>query len=106
MKVVEGVEQRLVAIGKELIEENSLGEFIGVAKLSRSFNAHFAESLSSLIASGGKADYFEAALHPLLADCHIYYSDVSDLPCIEIDFVEDLEKAAELATLDRFRNQR
>ena len=106
VKVVEGSEQRLVAIGKELIEENSLGEFIGVAKFSREFNSRFADSLSKLIAAGGKSDYFEAAIDPLLAESEVCYNDVSHLPCIEIDFVEDLQKAEEIAASDLFRDQR
>ena len=106
VKVIEGADERIVAIGKELIEENSLGEFIGVAKLSEAFNSQFADSLSQLIEAGGKADYFEAAIHPLLTKIELHYVDVSDLPCIEIDFVEDLDKAAELATSDLFKSQR
>ena len=106
VKVIEGADERIVAIGKELIEENSLGEFIGVAKLSEVFNSQLADSLSQLIEAGGKADYFEAAIHPLLAKIELHYVDVSDLPCIEIDFVEDLDKAAELATSDLFKSQR
>ena len=106
VKVIEGADERIVAIGKELIEENSLGEFIGVAKLSEAFNSQFADSLSQLIEAGGKADYFEAAIHPLLAKIELHFVDVSDLPCIEIDFVEDLDKAAELATSDLFKSQR
>ena len=106
VKVIEGAEERIVAIGKELIQENSLGEFIGVAKLSEAFNIQFTDSLSQLIEAGGKADYFEAAIHPLLAKIQLHYVDVSDLPCIEIDFLEDLDKAAELATSDLFKSQR
>ena len=106
VKVIEGADQRIVAIGKELIEENSLGEFIGVAKLSEAFNSQFSDSLSQLIEAGGKADYFEAAVDPLLAETEVHYVDVSDLPCIEIDFLEDLDKAAELATSDLFKDQR
>ena len=106
VKVIEGADERIVAIGKELIEENSLGEFIGVAKLSEAFNIQFTDSLSQLIEAGGKADYFEAAIHPLLAKIQLHYVDVSDLPCIEIDFLEDLDKAAELATSDLFKSQR
>ena len=106
VKVIEGADERIVAIGKELIQENSLGEFIGVAKLSEAFNSQFTDSLSQLIEAGGKADYFEAAIHPLLAKMQLHYVDVSDLPCIEIDFLEDLDKAAELATSDLFKSQR
>lgn len=102
VKVIEGDDNRLVAIGKELIESNSLGEFIGVAKFSSAFAKAFMDSLDRLIEAGGNADYFEAAIHPLMADHPVYYEDVSDLPCIEIDFIEDLEKARELVHSDWF----
>ncbi|NOZ04024.1 MAG: hypothetical protein GXO92_05390, partial [FCB group bacterium] len=90
------------AIGKELIQENALGEFIGVAKFSKAFSRLFAESLEKLIQAGGKADYFEAAIHRILSKTDIYYEDVSDFPTIEIDFIEDLDKAKQLVQSDWF----
>ncbi len=96
MKVIEGNNNRITAIGKELIEENCLGEFLGVAKLSKEFNQEFADSLTRLINAGGKSDYFEAGMHPLLEKNDVYYCDVSDLPCLEIDFIEDLNEARSL----------
>ena len=76
--------------------KESLGEFIGVAKLSASFCKHFVTSLSKLIDEGGKSDYFEAAIDPILNFQDVYYEDISHFPCIEIDFKEDLQKANEL----------
>ena len=40
---------------------------------------------------------------PILSDEKAYYEDISDLPCIEIDFVEDLDKAKELVDSDWFK---
>ena len=93
VKVIEGENNRIVAIGKKLIQENSLGEFIGVAKFSKNFMEEFFISLDNLISVGGKSDYFEAAIDPLLAKNALYYEDVTDLPCKEIDFLEDFEEA-------------
>jgi len=59
--------------------------------------------LSRLIDAGGKSDYFEAAIQPLLNESDVYYEDVSDLPCIEIDFAEDLDQAQELVQNDLFQ---
>ena len=53
----------------------------------------FSNSLTKLIDAGGKSDYFEAGIEPLLKEVDVYYSDVSDLPCLEIDFIEDLNEA-------------
>ena len=96
VKVIDGGSNRIVAIGKELIESQCLGEFIGVAKLSKGFCKLFSKSLDDLIVSGGLNDYFEAAIHPLLDKTEIYYVDVSEFSCMEIDFIEDLEKARNL----------
>ncbi|NOZ73872.1 MAG: phosphocholine cytidylyltransferase family protein [FCB group bacterium] len=96
VKVIDGGENRVVAIGKKLIQENALGEFIGVARLSGAFVEPFFHSLNHLIEAGGDADYFEAGLHPLLDDHPVHYTDVSDLPCLEIDFKDDLDRAREL----------
>ena len=96
VKVIDGGADRIVAIGKELIEAQCLGEFIGVAKLSKDFCKYFSKSLGDLIESGGLNDYFEAAIHPILEKKDIHYVDVSEFPCMEIDFIEDLEEARTL----------
>ena len=88
--------KRIVSIGKELDIENSLGEFIGIAKLSIPFCNSFSLSLSKLIDNGGKSEYFESAMAPLLHKNDVYYEDITHLPCIEIDFNEDLQKANQL----------
>lgn len=106
VKVIAGSEDKLVAIGKELIQENSLGEFIGVARFNSFFGQKFASSLEHLIDSGGKADYFEAAIHPLLSEMDVYYINISDLPCTEIDFVEDLKEAQKLTKSDWFKTSK
>ena len=96
VKVVDGGADKIVAIGKDLIEVQCLGEFIGVAKLSKDFCNLFSNSLENLIDSGGVNDYFEAAIQPILKKMDIHYVDVSEFPCMEIDFIEDLEKARSL----------
>ena len=96
VKVIDGGSDKIAAIGKELIETQCLGEFIGVAKLSKDFCNLFSNSLEDLIDSGGVNDYFEAAIQPILKKIDVYYVDVSEFPCMEIDFIEDLEKARSL----------
>ena len=96
VKVIDGGSDKIAAIGKELIETQCLGEFIGVAKLSKDFCNLFSNSLEDLIDSGGVNDYFEAAIQPILKKMDIYYVDVSEFPCMEIDFIEDLEEARSL----------
>ena len=96
VKVIDGGQNKIVAIGKDLIEEQCLGEFIGVAKLSKDFVDIFRRSIGDLIDAGGKNDYFEAAIQPLLDEVDTHFIDISEYPCLEIDFLEDLESAREL----------
>ena len=96
VKVIDGGENKITAIGKELIEDQCLGEFIGVAKFSSVFVEQFIRALGSLIEAGGKNDYFEAGIEQLLEKLQVHYVDVSEYPCLEIDFIEDLESAREL----------
>ena len=96
VKVTVSKNKRITSIGKEVLIKKSLGEFIGVAKLSTHFNNSFTSSLSRLKDAEGRTNYFEAAIEPLLDRHELYYEDVSLLPCIEIDFMEDLKKANEL----------
>ena len=93
VKVIDGGQNKISAIGKDLIEDQCLGEFIGVAKFSLEFMNEFVNALGQLIEAGGKNDYFEAGIEPLLQKVDVFYSDVSDLPCLEIDFLEDLNEA-------------
>ena len=46
--------------------------------------------------AGGENDYFEAAIHLLLEKTDVRFLDVSEYPCLEIDFKEDLDSARNL----------
>ena len=96
VKVIDGGQNKISAIGKDLIEDQCLGEFIGVAKFSLEFMNKFVKALGQLIEAGGKNDYFEAGIEQLLEKQLVHYVDVSEYPCLEIDFIEDLELARKL----------
>ena len=96
VKVIDGGQNKISAIGKDLIEDQCLGEFIGVAKFSSEFMNKFVNTLGQLIEAGGKNDYFEAGIEQLLEEQLVNYVDVSEYPCLEIDFIEDLELARKL----------
>ena len=96
VKVIDGGQNKITAIGKDLIEDKCLGEFIGVAKFSSEFMNDFVKALGRLIEAGGKNDYFEAGIEQLLETQLVHYIDVSEYPCLEIDFMEDLELARKL----------
>lgn len=82
------------SIGKKIASRDAYGEFIGVAKFSKNICLLFASVLDQVITKqGGKQKFFEVALEKMLSHVHIAAIDVTDLPCIEIDFPEDLIEA-------------
>ena len=99
VKVIDGGQNKIVAIGKDLIENQCLGEFIGVAKLSKDFNKLFVDSIKNLIDAGGTNDYFEAAIQPILSTTDVNHVDISKYPCLEIDFIDDLKSARKIISL-------
>jgi choline kinase len=96
---------RIVRIGKRLPVSESLGEFIGVARLRGRFLEQFVRSLDLLVAAGNTDAYFEAAMDQMLDDAPGHAVDVSELPSIEIDFLEDYERACK-EVIDRFDSRR
>jgi len=87
---------RITNIGKGLPVALSYGEFIGVAKFSHTISQSFTASLQDMISTQrGKNAYFEDALHHITQEHFLSCVDVTDLPCIEIDFPGDLVEARE-----------
>lgn len=90
--VIDG--NRITAIGKHLSPEISFGEFIGLARFSKTMAPLFRRTLEQVIEHERLLkDYFEVALERMCASTLLTAVDISDLPCVEIDFPEDLERA-------------
>lgn len=101
VKVIVDEAGRIHQIGKGLDPARCLGEFIGVARFAAPITAYFFQALDALAHGGSRNDYFEAALAKLAPQHALQAVDVTDLPCIEIDFPEDYERAR-TAVLTRF----
>ena len=83
---------RVVRIGKQLDPAECAGEFIGAARFSASCGARYAKELDA-VAADHRREYFEYALDRILSDEEVCMLDVTDLPCTEVDFPEDLDRA-------------
>jgi len=87
-------EGRILRIGKRLEPTQCLGEFVGVARFGGELARAFVASLETCVERDGVVDdYFERAVDRLCPDWKLLPVDVSDLPCIEIDFPDDLDHA-------------
>ena len=77
------------AISKQI--SNALGESLGINVI----RAEHLELFRQCLADVGEQDYFEKGMEQLIEKQNNIFTpvDVSDLACIEIDFVEDLQAA-------------
>jgi len=80
-------------IGKKLPIEKCAGEFIGIGKFDMCVLNEFRNCLDEGIALGQENNYFEYAVNSLCSIKEIFAVSTNNLPCIEIDFPEDLERA-------------
>ncbi len=88
---------RIVRIGKKLDPADCLGEFVGVAWFNSDLAPAFVTALETCVEKeNAVTDYFERAVDRLCDDWPLIPADVSDLPCIEIDFSEDLARARDV----------
>jgi choline kinase len=82
-------------ISKDIDKDSTMGEFIGVTKISK----NFLKEMSNLFNTNPRGTFFFAVdliKHTIQnADQKIYALDVKGLESIEIDTVNDLEKAEE-----------
>ena len=85
---------RIARISKRLDPAECLGEFVGIARFGADLSAAFVSALETCVEiENAVTDYFERAVDRLCPDWALTPVDVSDLPCIEIDFPEDLARA-------------
>lgn len=88
---------RIVRIGKKLDPADCLGEFVGVAWFGSDLAPAFVSALEACVEKeNAVTDYFERAVDRLCDDWPLIPADVSHLPCIEIDFPEDLARARDV----------
>ncbi|NJD38923.1 MAG: phosphocholine cytidylyltransferase family protein [Geobacter sp.] len=86
---------RIAAIGKEIAPRKAYGEFIGVARFDATIGPLFSATLSEVVERDQLVkNYFETAVDRMIPQAEFVALDITDLPCIEIDFPEDLERAA------------
>lgn len=86
---------RIVAISKTVPVAEAAGESIGIERFSPSFTARLFMVIEEMVRREGRSDvFYEAAFERVIAAGHpLHAVDVSAWPCMELDTVEDFQRA-------------
>jgi choline kinase len=86
---------KILKIGKDLNPETSLGESIGIEKISLNFMKDIFRVLDrKIIQENNLNEFYETTFQELYEQGNEMFAvDVSDYKCIEIDYPEDLKLA-------------
>lgn len=104
VNIIKGKNDKIIEIGKHVSKELSFGEFIGVTKMDKQFNAILIEALESFIEKKEYKKFAADAINLAIQRGGIMYLvDVSEYRAIEIDTPEDYE-AAKSKVLEIFDN--
>ena len=96
VKVILNEKNYITEIGKKLEISSCAGEFIGVGKFKQEVFHSFKKHLIQGVEDGQENNFFEYAVNFVAKECLLEAVPTDDVPCIEIDFPEDLEKAIQL----------
>ena len=97
IKVCVGKDWRVLRIGKERGKETPIGESIGIEKFSSSGAKKLFQIVGRrVLTEKREQEFYEAAFQELIdSGVPIYGIDAGEYPCIEIDTLEDLQRARE-----------
>lgn len=93
VKVKDGIIKK---ISKEIDPEDADGEYIGIARFSREGSLILSKILSKFIKEGKTNLFYESAFQKMTNCYNILVLSTGNLPWIEIDDFEDLQKAKDL----------
>jgi len=96
VKMIINKNNRILEIGKQLEIERCAGEFIGIGKFNKNILSEFKKFLQYGIDNKQENNYFEYAVNLLAKKVVLKAVPTDDIPCIEIDFPQDLERAKQL----------
>ncbi len=84
---------RIVGYGKEITDEETHGEYVGIASLRASFLPLFKRRLDELIARQETGKWWEDVLYSYIPEgVPIRYRDVAGTFWAEVDYVEDYDR--------------
>lgn len=97
-------DNQLIKFGKELQGEEISGEYVGVAKIKKSFLPFFKTRLEKLIQKNQHHMWWEDVLYSYVNEEAIYIRDIKGKFWAEVDFIEDYERILEFRNYKIFNN--
>lgn len=82
--------------GKDLPNEETTGEYVGVAKINKAFIPSFMAQVEFMINTQKHNKWWEDALYSLTEKQQIFVSDLVGSLWAEVDYIEDYERLQEL----------
>lgn len=82
----------LLKHGKELESDDITAEYVGIAKIEKSFVPKFVAQLERMINEQKHSVWWENVLYEMIGERNIYVKDVHGRFWAEVDFLEDYER--------------
>ena len=101
VKMIIDQDMRILQISKQLPISKCAGEFIGIGKFNKDVIKRFVHYLQFGVDNEQSNNYFEYAVDLLAKDKILKAIPTEGIPCIEIDFPEDLARAKEMFSLEQ-----
>jgi len=99
VKMIIDDDMRILKISKKLPIPDCAGEFIGIGKFNKGVLDRFIHHLQYGVDNHQENNYFEYAVELLAQDKVLKAVPTDGIPCIEIDFPQDLARAKEMFSL-------
>lgn len=90
--------EKLINHGKHLNSEDCTGEYVGIAKIHRSFYQKFFERHRQLIETQHHSLWWENVLYSFISERPIYVRDINGKFWSEIDYIEDYHRIINFRT--------
>lgn len=83
---------QLIKYGKELEGNDISGEYVGVAKINRSFLPDFLQRMQELLEGGQHHRWWEDILYSYVGEKEIYINDINGMFWDEVDYIDEYER--------------
>lgn len=98
VNVISDPEGNVLKIGKNIEEKENCGEFIGITKIGPEFSEKLIAALKDFVAQNEKRKFAVDAIDSAIRlGGSLYALDVTHLPAVEIDTLEDYQRAQTLS---------